>query len=74
MLRFTIFCGLLLLVVWAKALTSYFVWHSIHEVIVAMVASLLLLQWAYIASLLFSIWQSSRNCRSRQRARRSDHR
>ena len=67
-MHFRVFCRLLLLVVSASALASYFVSHSIRKVIVAMVASSLLLQVAYFGSVLFLVWQSTCAQRRAQRA------
>ncbi|MBB4276656.1 hypothetical protein GGE12_004453 [Rhizobium mongolense] len=70
---FRIFCLLLLLVVGASALTSYFVSHSIRSVMVITMGAWLLLQVAYFASVLFLVWRSSRAQSGRQRAKRFDH-
>jgi len=72
-LPFRIFCLLLLLVVGASALTSYFVSHSIRSVMVITLGAWLLLQVAYFASVLFLFWRSSRAQSGRQRAKRFYH-
>ncbi|CCM80295.1 conserved exported hypothetical protein [Rhizobium mesoamericanum STM3625] len=66
------FC-LLLLLVGASALTSYFVSHSIRSVVVTTMGAWLLLQVAYFASMLFLIWRSSRAQSGRQKGKRFDH-
>ncbi|MER9793673.1 exopolysaccharide production repressor protein [Mesorhizobium sp. M0213] len=55
---FIIFCRVLGLVLCSTALTVYFASHSIRAVVVTTLASWLLLQVAYFASVLFLIWRS----------------
>ncbi|RDJ01931.1 hypothetical protein B5K06_32630 [Rhizobium grahamii] len=68
-----IFFCLLLLVVGASGLTSYFVSHSIRSVVVTTMGAWLLLQVAHFASMFFLIWRSSRAQSGRQKAKRFDH-
>ncbi|WP_234819668.1 MULTISPECIES: exopolysaccharide production repressor protein [Sinorhizobium] len=55
-----------MLVLCINALTVYFASHSLRIVVVTTLASSLLLQVAYFASVLFLIWRSSRASRAGQ--------
>lgn len=67
-----IFCRVLGLVLCSTALTVYFASHSIGTVVVTTLACSLLLQLAYLASVLFLIWRSGWVSRAGQRAEHFD--
>ncbi|MER9243661.1 exopolysaccharide production repressor protein [Mesorhizobium sp. M0633] len=66
-LPFRSFCHVLGLVLCSTALTVYFASHSIGTVVVTTLTCSLLLQLAYLASVLFLIWRSGCVGRAGQR-------